>query len=417
MHRILFPTLGSAGDVYPLITLSSYLQERGHDCTIIANPTFRGPVQAAQINFIPLGSEQQYIDLTTDPLFWQPTRAFGVIVKKGIIPFLQPLLDIFLSFSPKNTLIVSPLLLFAGQIAHQSYGYQFATLQLQPSLLRSKHAPPVLGNTPIPDWMPPNLVSLYYWLLDTILIDPLLAPAINEFRAANNLPPVRRIFQNNLYSDQLNLCLFPEWFAPPQADWPKNTICTGFIAPPETTTTPHADIMNAFLRAGDAPLVFTAGTAAPFAKKFFSVAVQVSSQLGKRAILLTRDGSQLIGQMPNNILHLPFYPLDQLLPQAAAFIHTGGIGSLAQAVAAGIPQLIMPLTNDQPDNAYRVSRLGLGDMLLPRQFTTRNLMVKLDFLLNNHIMLQRCQDYALRVSFDSALKKTADLLEELVAPL
>ncbi len=417
MQRILFPTLGSAGDVFPLITLSCFLQERGHDCTIIASPVFENMVHASGVNFIALGNEDQYEQLTQDPRLWDASQAFRVVVEKGIIPFLQPLLGIYRSFDPLNTVIVSPLLLFASQVAHQKYGFRFATLQLQPSLLRSIFAPPVLGKNPLPGWLPSRLIGLYYRLLDRILIDPLLAPALNEFRQQNGLPPIPRIFQNGLFSDQLNICLFPEWFAEPQPDWPQNTVCTGFIAPPSMPTPVPAsreDAVHAFLMAGEAPLVFTAGSALQFVEKFFSVAVQASQSLGKRAILLTPNDSQLPRDLPDDILHLPFYPLDQLLPHAAALVHSGGIGSLAQALAAGIPQLILPLTNDQPDNAARIQRLGLGDVILPRQLSNRNLINKLVNLLNNDGMRQRCHEYALRVNFDHSLAQTANLLEKLV---
>jgi UDP:flavonoid glycosyltransferase YjiC (YdhE family) len=53
-------------------------------------------------------------------------------------------------------------------------------------------------------------------------------------------------------------------------------------------------------------------------------------------------------------------PFDRLLPRASAIVHHGGIGTVACAIAAGIPQLVCPLAYDQFDNAARVERLGLG---------------------------------------------------------
>jgi UDP:flavonoid glycosyltransferase YjiC (YdhE family) len=55
--------------------------------------------------------------------------------------------------------------------------------------------------------------------------------------------------------------------------------------------------------------------------------------------------------------HLPF---DALLPQVAVLVHHGGIGTTAAALAAGIPQLVIPFAFDQFDNAARVARLGVG---------------------------------------------------------
>ncbi|RPJ39015.1 MAG: hypothetical protein EHM35_03255, partial [Planctomycetaceae bacterium] len=59
-------------------------------------------------------------------------------------------------------------------------------------------------------------------------------------------------------------------------------------------------------------------------------------------------------------LHFPYVPLSSVLPRAAAVVHHGGIGTTGQAFAAGIPQLVVPFTDDQSDNAARVQRTGAG---------------------------------------------------------
>ena len=47
------------------------------------------------------------------------------------------------------------------------------------------------------------------------------------------------------------------------------------------------------------------------------------------------------------------------------------VEATAQALAAGIPQLILPMAWDQPDNARRVKRLGAGHWLLPNSSGVR----------------------------------------------
>jgi rhamnosyltransferase subunit B len=41
-------------------------------------------------------------------------------------------------------------------------------------------------------------------------------------------------------------------------------------------------------------------------------------------------------------------------------VHHGGIGSCAQALRAGLPQLLWPQAYDQHDNALRLQTLGVG---------------------------------------------------------
>jgi len=45
-------------------------------------------------------------------------------------------------------------------------------------------------------------------------------------------------------------------------------------------------------------------------------------------------------------------------------LHHGGIGTTAQALRAGIPQIVMPKAFDQPDNAMRIAALRLGGVVL-----------------------------------------------------
>jgi rhamnosyltransferase subunit B len=94
----------------------------------------------------------------------------------------------------------------------------------------------------------------------------------------------------------------------------------------------------------------------------------------------------------------------------------GGIGTLAEAFAAAIPHLIMPLGHDQPDNARRVNRLGAGDVLLPKRFTGEAVAATLAPLLSDEPVQTRCAALADRVDFANALYETCDLIEALSAP-
>jgi rhamnosyltransferase subunit B len=73
-----------------------------------------------------------------------------------------------------------------------------------------------------------------------------------------------------------------------------------------------------------------------------------------------------------------------------AFVHHGGIGTLSQGLAAGVPQLIMPMGHDQPDNARRLVRLGAGDVLPPKRFTPERVAEKLRHLIRDAEIAAAC---------------------------
>ena len=67
--------------------------------------------------------------------------------------------------------------------------------------------------------------------------------------------------------------------------------------------------------------------------------------------------------MPEWAFYAAYAPFSALLPRLSLLIHHGGIGTSAQALAAGIPQTIVPFAHDQFDNAARLRRLGVSSTL------------------------------------------------------
>src|SRR3954454_23019308 len=78
------------------------------------------------------------------------------------------------------------------------------------------------------------------------------------------------------------------------------------------------------------------------------------------ARLRTRGSPQALGPIPDNVTVLPFVPQDEVLPHASLVLCHGGSGTLLEALARGIPVVIVPLFADQPANARSVERTGAG---------------------------------------------------------
>jgi UDP:flavonoid glycosyltransferase YjiC (YdhE family) len=170
--------------------------------------------------------------------------------------------------------------------------------------------------------------------------------------------------------------------------------------------------LQSFLEAGDPPIVFTPGSANCMAGRFFRAAVDACVAMHRRGVLLTRFSDQVPKNLPAFIAHFDYAPLSELLPRSAALISHGGIGSVSQAMAAGLPQLIMPLAHDQFDNAARVRRLSVGDSLEPRRFTGRRIARVLERLLASNKVLHACRSIRERLHGRDGLSRTAGALWE-----
>ena len=145
---------------------------------------------------------------------------------------------------------------------------------------------------------------------------------------------------------------------------------------------------------------------------FFRAAVEASQRLGRRAILLTPHREQLPATLPDTVAHFDYIPFSEVLPRSAALVYHGGIGTLAQAAAAGIPQLVMPMAHDQPDNARRIKALGLGDWIAPARFTGARVAQRLGAVLADAALARRCAELAPRIDFETGLQRACDAIED-----
>jgi rhamnosyltransferase subunit B len=415
MTKALLATFGSFGDVYPLIGLGCALQRHGLDVTVITNGYFATTVAEAGLGFIEIGTAEQYELLTADKDLWHPRRGFELVTQAWIALMPETYAVIEDHYVPGRTVVVATAPVFGARVAQEHLGVPLATVQLQPATFRSLHETPRLPVVPPPEWQPRFFKRFVYWLADQ-LVDRVIAAPLNAFRSQFDLPPVRRVLGDWWLSPQLVIGLFPDWFAPPQPDWPPQSLLSGFpLYDGARTTALSAQAMD-FLRAGSPPIVFTPGSAMRHGKSFFQTAVDACQLLGRRGILLTRYPEQLPASLPESVRDFEFLPMSGLLPHCAAIVHHGGIGTTAQGFAAGIPQLIMPMAFDQPDNAARAVRLGVARAISPRAFRPAAVARLLAELLERPESMENCRRGAQRTADPRRLDAACEAICRLVAP-
>jgi rhamnosyltransferase subunit B len=219
-----------------------------------------------------------------------------------------------------------------------------------------------------------------------------------------------------LFNSDMVLALFPDWFGPPQPDWPTNTRVVGFPLWDSDVAAQLSGEALDFLAAGPPPIEFSPGSANRAAHAFFTAAAEACERLGQRGILLTKYDHQLPKRMPASVRHFGFVPLSKLLPRTAAIVHHGGIGSCAQGLAAGVPHLVQPMSYDQFDNSRRLVQLGVASEISVSQFRGRAVADRLAPLLDSPVAAQRCRDLAGRCNGPASLTAACESLELLARP-
>jgi UDP:flavonoid glycosyltransferase YjiC (YdhE family) len=414
MTHFLITALGSYGDVHPMAGLAGALAARGHDVKIFASPYFEDVIAATGATLIPLGTRDEYSELSRHPDVWHPRRGPKFVLSHAAEHVLRPLYDLLIAnYVPGDTVFCAHPLDLASRIAGEKLNAPTASVVLAPGVLWSVYDSPRLRGPLLGPHIPRWLKHTQFWAADRFFAIRLMGPAVNALRREQGLPPIRQIFHHWLYESDLLLGLFPDWFGPPQPDWPTNTRTVGFPLWDAPGDAPLTDDVQNFLAAGTRPIAFSPGSANHVAHHFFRSAVDACQRLGRRGILLTKYDHQLPSNLPPMVRHFGFVPLSKLLPRTAAVVHHGGVGSCAQALAAGIPQIVQPMSYDQFDNSRRLVRLGVAQEIPVGRFTGPRIAATLSQLLSSQTVATRCRDLSSRCKGPAALAAACTALEQL----
>jgi len=408
--RMLLASVGTDGDLFPFVGLGEVLHARGYQVTLLANEHVGPIASSAGLSFHPLVSNAETQELYSNPNFWHPLKA-GFVVAKWGRQFVQRQYELLARLaSGGDTVLVAGIGILAARLLNEKSGVPLIGVTLQPWTIPSVYAPPqMMGGAGLPSWAPPPLRKLYYRTID-LVGDVVVGRSLNRLRARLDLEPIRGVFQWWL-SPALVLGMFPEWFGPPQADWPPQIKTVGFPMHDGHSQSELPKGLLKFCRAGNAPVVFTFGTGMMHSADLFREAVEACRLLKIRAVFLTKYRTQLPKKLPDYIEHFEFAPFQKLFPCCAAVVHHGGIGTVAKALAAGVPQLILPLAFDQMDNGVRVKRLGAGDWLKTKQRSANQIVNALAGLLTSEAKV-RAESVSTYFKGDDALERAATLVEQ-----
>jgi len=391
---VLIATVGSVGDMHPMLGIGMALQRLGHAVCFAANPVHAARIKACGLDYRAMGTQAGFEATADDPALWDPRTAMSVFWR-GLRGSLQELPEAALGLPAglPTTLLVHPLLLPSAALARaRRPGLRVVAAWLAPQNLRTCHDPMMVGPLRIPRWLPMALRRRLWRRIDRRFIDPAPLPELNAARRALGLAPVPHFMPHLQTVADQSITLFPDWFADSAPDWPQPMLRGSFplFEPPGSADLP-AEALE-FMASGTAPVVVTLGTFQRHGGATLTQVVQAARALGRRTVVLAADREQLALPPAADLLWQPYLPLHSLLPLSAALVHHGGIGTTAEALRAGVPQLVLPWAFDQFDNAQRVRRL--------RSDALRR---KLSEVLDSSAVAGACQSVAERLRADSGL--------------
>ncbi len=416
MSRIILATLGSLGDLNPMLALGVELRRRGHNAVINTLSGYQEAIESLGLDFAPLRPEveeadealfRRVVDMRTGP---------ETVIREIVMPNLADMYEDLSSACRTADLMISGELIYVAGSLAQKTGIKWISTSLSPVAMFSSEDPSVY---PGYSWMEifrpmPSFVHRATLNLARAFMSHWLEP-FKEFRRGIGLDPnVDPIFVDK-FSSTLHLAMFSRAIVRPQADWPTATLQTGFCFYDESDRTELEPELIRFLDSGDPPIIFTLGSAAVLdSRDFFEVSAAAARSLGKRAILIYGRDQPRPEAAGDGIAAFEFSPYSLVFPQAACVVHQGGVGTTAQALRAGVPQLIMPFSHDQPDNAARCRRAGVAEIIDRDRYTPESAEKALQRILDETSYRSRAVEVKRLVDGEAGTETACDAIEEIL---
>ena len=422
--RIVLFTWGSFGDLHPYIALAQGLKARGHRPAIATVAFYRAKIEGMGLDFYPLRPNLPAFDKVPQlaKRWMQPRNGTKAVVKETLMPALREMYEDAVTAAQGADLLLSHPITYAVPIVAEKYGIPWLSTVLQPIAFVSVFDPPTPAGTPgqigsLMHQLPPGAVA---GIVKIAKFDTLRwAREVPRLRTDLDLPRGKHPIFEGQFSPFGTLALFSPALGKPQTDWPQNTTQTGFCFYDRLSDTEAAlePALEAFLAAGEPPIVFTLGTAAVLmAGDFFRQSAEAARILRRRAILLIgKDPRNRPDRpLPDGVVAFEYAPYGELMRRAAVVVHQGGVGTTGQALNAGRPQLVVPFAHDQPDHADRVFRLGVGRTVPRLRYQAKRVARELKKLLYDPRYAIRAAEVGRQVRAEDGIAVACDRIEQVL---
>ncbi|HEX3476786.1 MAG TPA: glycosyltransferase [Kofleriaceae bacterium] len=399
--RVLLSTIGTRGDVQPLVALALAIQALDQEVRLCVPPDFRDWIEGLGLPVTPIGPE---LRSTANPSASRPTPEQ---VRRMIEGTVATQFETIAAAARGHDLIVGATALqIAAPSVAEAMGIPYVFAAYCPAVLPSPHhAPPVIptrGDTPAPAMTDHRAL----WDQDARRWNEPWGPLLDAQRAALGLAPVSDV-RGHVLTER-------PWLAadPTLAPWPDPgdpaVVQTGaWILPDERPLSPE---LQAFLDTGAPPIYFGFGSVrAP--DGISRAMIESARALGRRAIVLRGWADLSVIDDQPDCLAIGEVNQQALFRRVAAVVHHGGAGTTTAAARAGAPQVIIPQHYDQPYFAQRIHDLGIGTAHAPGAPTLDSLTRALARSLERD-MATRAEGVATAMRGDGAQIAARQLVQE-----
>jgi rhamnosyltransferase subunit B len=413
--KIIIYALGTSGDINPMVAVGKEMSTRGYAVAFLTSDHFKELIESSGFEFVSIGTREEYL-LGNQPSAWEAKNATDNFIYYHAPAFLPAYNAIEQLKQKQNVALLSIGEQNGAVAAAVKYEIPYIKFSISPNLIFSAEKPPAPLCWHVPKKIPKFLQKIFVRYIDKksmkLFYQDAKAKPYMELRKKLGCP----VTYGRETNAEFLIGFFPEWFGMRAKDWPKNLKLIGF---------PLSDSVNNVARlkfdsiVGEigAPIVFTTGTGVSEAEAVFREGKKICELLNLPGLFVGSAGSKEILSNSTLCKHIDYIDFEYALPKCSAIVHHGGIGTLSQAVRAGIPQLIRPIKYDQPDNANRIHQLGLGTFVFPDHFKAETVAPILKAMIDAASQNKALAIYSTDIKRSNAIEKACDLIEKKIKEL
>jgi UDP:flavonoid glycosyltransferase YjiC (YdhE family) len=420
-RHIVFSTVGSQGDLFPLLAVGRELRRRGHQVTVAAHLIHQQAVEDAGLTFLLASGIGEPADKAAFA-----ARAFHPLKGPRFVVHDLAAADVAASYAAlapacrDADAIVTTTLAFAAQIIAAQGRMAWLSAVFAPSVFLSAYDPPATGLAVLDRLLRGSHARASLLRRGAERITRQWTAPVRAFRRSLGLPeqgPGGDPLHAGQHGRDGVLALYSPLLGALPPDAPAGTIVTGACRYVPHEQRLPADLQR-FLDEGEPPVVFTLGSAAVHAgEPFLRHSMHAAARLGVRAVLLTGSPElrQRLGALPPAFHAVDYAAHGPLFEQARAVVHHGGIGTTQEALRAGRPQLVVPHGFDQPDNAQRMRRLGVACVLPAWRYRAHRAATALAVVCGHEAMRDHACAMADAMRAEHGPAMAADVIERAMA--
>lgn len=206
-----------------------------------------------------------------------------------------------------------------------------------------------------------------------------------------------------------------QYVLPPYSKWDNNIHVVGYFFDKNVQNyTPSNELMD-FINSGERPIYIGFGSImSERVEKYLNITLKALKRTGIRAVLV-QGWKGFNPPRSKNIYTVGPIPHDFIFNQVQAVVHHGGAGTFAAGIKWGKPTFILPFGGDQPFNALRAYKLGIGPKPLKQEFFTVKKMEKsLIDLVENDAYKRNAQELSNLVNAENGLDKAVRIIEDYI---